>query len=200
MDTEGKFMDMEEYKAISAKAAQPQKVMEEEKSESRRRELLQSLESTRLTQTPEMKSLRREGRHALKQFLQSQGHRFVGNRRVKGMVPKLAARIGPSSNLCLFAKVYALGEKYGIPGLKAIALGKFEILAKGHFQTDGFRLAVQEVYASTIDHDRGLRDVVVCTIEENIGLLNDEAFEAVVKYSDLGHDLLMKITSMRRAG
>ncbi|KAK2123122.1 hypothetical protein NOF04DRAFT_1350382 [Fusarium oxysporum II5] len=137
---------------------------------------------------------------ALKQFLQSQGHRFVGNRRVKGMVPKLAARIGPSSNLCLFAKVYALGEKYGIPGLKAIALGKFEILAKGHFQTDGFRLAVQEVYASTIDHDRGLRDVVVCTVEENIGLLNDEAFEAVVKYSDLGHDLLMKITSMRRAG
>lgn len=44
-------MDMEEYEAISAKAAQPQKVMEEEKSESRRRELMQSLESTRLTQT-----------------------------------------------------------------------------------------------------------------------------------------------------
>lgn len=51
MDTEGKFMDMEEYEAISAKATQPQKVMEEEKSESRRRELMQSLESTRLTQT-----------------------------------------------------------------------------------------------------------------------------------------------------
>ncbi|EXL72097.1 hypothetical protein FOPG_12251 [Fusarium oxysporum f. sp. conglutinans race 2 54008] len=116
------------------------------------------------------------------------------------MVPKLAARIGPSSNLCLFAKVYALGEKYGILGLKAIALGKFEILAKGHLQTEDFRLAVQEVYTSTIDHDRGLRDVVVCTVEENIGLLNDEAFEAVVKYSNLGHDLLMKITSMRRAG
>lgn len=42
-------MDMEEFETISAKAAQPQKVMEEEKSESRRRELLQSLESTRLT-------------------------------------------------------------------------------------------------------------------------------------------------------
>ncbi|KAK2668819.1 hypothetical protein RAB80_016199 [Fusarium oxysporum f. sp. vasinfectum] len=119
---------------------------------------------------------------------------------VKGMVPKLAARIGPSSNLCLFAKVYALGEKYGILGLKAIALGKFEILAKGHFQTEDFRLAVQEVYTSTIDHDRGLRDVVVCTVEENIGLLNDEAFEAVVKNSELCHDLLMKMTSMSRAG
>ena len=44
-------MDMEKYEAISAKAAQPQKVMEEEKSESRRRELLQSLESTRLART-----------------------------------------------------------------------------------------------------------------------------------------------------
>ncbi|KAF4443093.1 Speckle-type POZ [Fusarium acutatum] len=128
----------------------------------------------------------------MKQLLEWKGHRFVGNRRSKGLVPKLGARIGPSSNLHLFAKVYTLGEKYGIPGLKAITLSKFETLAKAYTQTEDFRFALQEVYTSTVDHDRGLRDVVINTVEENLGLLSEEAFEAVVKDSELGHDLLIR--------
>ncbi|KAF5620786.1 amino acid transport GAP1 [Fusarium sp. NRRL 52700] len=136
----------------------------------------------------------------MKQLLEWSGRRFIGNRRVKGLVPKLGARIGPSSNLRLFAKVYALGEKYGIPGLKSIAVSKFEKLAKAYAQTEDFRLAVQEVYTSTIDQDRGLRDVVVSTVEENLGLLNNQDFEDLVQATGLGHDLLMKITSAHRAG
>ncbi|KAF5689979.1 speckle-type POZ [Fusarium denticulatum] len=132
--------------------------------------------------------------------MQWKGHRFVGNRRVKGLVAKLGVRIGPPKNLRLFAKVYAIGEKYGIPGLKAIALSKFETLAKAYAQTEDFRLAVHEVYTSTIDQDRGMRDVVVETVEENIALLNDEGYEALSKNTELGHDLLMKMTSARRAG
>ncbi|QGI70651.1 hypothetical protein CEK26_002985 [Fusarium fujikuroi] len=116
-----------------------------------------------------------------KQLLESRGHRFVGRRKVKGQVLKLGARIGPSSNLRLFAKVYALGEKYGIPGLKTIAVGKFKTLAKAYAQTEDFKFAAQEVYTSTIDQDRGLRDVVVKTVEENLGLLNHEAFAAFAK-------------------
>jgi hypothetical protein len=126
--------------------------------------------------------------------------RFVGKRRVKGLVPKLGVRIGPPKNLPLFAKVYAIGEKYGIPGLKAIALSKFETLAKAYVNTNEFRIAAEEVYTSTIDEDRGMRDVVVKTVEENIALLNDEGFEALAKNTELGHDLLMKITSTHRAG
>ncbi|PNP79252.1 hypothetical protein FNYG_07328 [Fusarium nygamai] len=128
------------------------------------------------------------------------GHRFVGNRRVKGLVPKLGVRIGPPKNLCLFARVYAVGEKYGIPGLKTIALSKFETLAKAYAHTNDFRNAAEEVYTSTIDQDRGMRDVVVQTVEENIALLNDADFEALAKNTQLGHDLLMKMTSTRRAG
>ncbi|KAG4275769.1 hypothetical protein FPRO04_08283 [Fusarium proliferatum] len=135
-----------------------------------------------------------------KQLLESRGHRFVGRRKVKGQVLKLGARIGPSSNLRLFAKVYALGEKYGIPGLKTIAVGKFKTLAKAYAQTEDFKFAAQEVYTSTIDQDRGLRDVVVKTVEENLGLLNHEAFATFAKESELGHDVLMKIASLHRAG
>ncbi|KAF5561716.1 speckle-type POZ [Fusarium napiforme] len=131
---------------------------------------------------------------------QRQHHsRFVGNRRVKGLVAKLGVRIGPPKNLPLFAKVYAIGEKYGIPGLKAIALSKFETLAKAYANTNDFRIAAEEVYTSTIDQDRGMRDVVVKTVEENVALLNDADFEALAKNTELGHDLLMKITSAHRA-
>ncbi|KAF4497644.1 amino acid transport GAP1 [Fusarium agapanthi] len=136
----------------------------------------------------------------LKQFLESQGHRFVGNRRVKSMAPKLGVHIGPSSNLCLFAKVYAMGEKYGIPGLKLIALTKFEKLAKAYAHTEDFRLAVEEVYTSTIDEDRGMRDVVASTVEDNMDLLDDEAFESLVKNTELGYDLLMKTAAIHLAG
>ncbi|KAF5989214.1 speckle-type POZ [Fusarium coicis] len=137
--------------------------------------------------------------------LQRQHHRFVehgfvGKRRVKGLVPKLGVHIGPPKNLPLFAKVYAIGEKYGIPGLKAIALSKFETLAKAYANTNDFRIAAEEVYTSTIDQDRGMRDIVVNTMEENIALLNDEGFEALAKNTELGHDLLMKIASTHRAG
>ncbi|KAF5545449.1 speckle-type POZ [Fusarium phyllophilum] len=138
--------------------------------------------------------------NAVKRRLGWRGQRFVGNRRVKGLVPKLGARIGPSSNLRLFAKVYALGEKYGIPGLKTIALSKFETLVKAYAYTKDFCIAAGEVYTSTIDQDRGMRDVVVKTVEDNVALLNDAAFEALVKNTELGHDLLMKMTSTRRAG
>ncbi|KAF4956674.1 hypothetical protein FGADI_3663 [Fusarium gaditjirri] len=46
---------------------------------------------------------------------------------------------------------YNLGEKYGIPGLKATALGKFEILAEEYAQTEDFRMAVEEFHSGTID-------------------------------------------------
>lgn len=97
------------------------------------------------------------------------------------------------------AEVYAIGEKYGIPGLKAIALSKFETLAKAYANTDDFRIAAEEVYTSTIDQDRGMRDIVVNTVEENIALLNNADFEALARNTELGHDLLMKITSTHLA-
>ncbi|KAF5620356.1 speckle-type POZ [Fusarium sp. NRRL 25303] len=135
-----------------------------------------------------------------KQLMDRGGRRFARHRRVKERVLKLRAQISPSSNLRHFAKVYALGEKYGIPGLKTIAVGKFGTLAKAYAQTEDFKFAAQEVYTSTIDQDRRLRDVVVNTVYENLGLLNHEAFAAFVKSCDLGHDVLMKIALFYRAG
>lgn len=65
------------------------------------------------------------------------------------------------SVLVLHARVYALGEKYMVEGLKALAIENFSNSARNLWNTDGFFEAAREVYTSTIDSDRGLRDIVV---------------------------------------
>ncbi|KAF4961274.1 hypothetical protein FSARC_10221 [Fusarium sarcochroum] len=105
-----------------------------------------------------------------------------------------------SSHLCSHAKVYALGEKYGIRGLKALALQKFENEVEHHTESEDFLLAVKELYTSTVDEDRPLRDVVVKTMTKRTSLLNRESVQEVVKSTELGFDLLMNLTSASRGG
>ncbi len=65
--------------------------------------------------------------------------------------------------LVTHAKAYALAEKYIIDGLKGLALRKFKVATES-LDVDHFLQATQEVYTSTIEGDRGLRDVVVAIL------------------------------------
>nr|POF22179.1 hypothetical protein CFP56_36264 [Quercus suber] len=65
------------------------------------------------------------------------------------------------SHLLLHTQVYALAEKYDIPSLKDLARQKFETAMACHYDSLEFPDAIEEVYCSTIDSDRGLRDVVI---------------------------------------
>ncbi|KAM5526659.1 BTB/POZ domain-containing protein [Fusarium oxysporum f. sp. phaseoli] len=80
--------------------------------------------------------------------------------------------VPPTPNLCLYAKVYALGEKFGIKDLKGLALDKFHAEAEHYWQSDDFLHAIQEVYNSTIDEDRLLRDIVVEVVNAHLELLD----------------------------
>jgi hypothetical protein len=64
-------------------------------------------------------------------------------------------------DLCLHASIYALGEKYGIAGLKEASLQKFEDSAEISWKTDAFYEATKIVFTSTADHDKGLRTVIL---------------------------------------
>lgn len=101
----------------------------------------------------------------------------------------------PPSNLCLHAKVYALGEKYGIWLLKAFALRSFEAEVESHLQSKDFLSAIEEAYTSTIEEDRRLRDVIVKTMKKHKDLLKKPSVQAIVKSTQLGYDLLMKFAS-----
>lgn len=67
--------------------------------------------------------------------------------------------------------MYALGGFYGVPGLKAAALAKFQVCAEYFKNSSTFAEAVHVVYAGTIDTDNGLRDIVSNLIVKNMSLI-----------------------------
>ncbi|KAH6623783.1 BTB/POZ protein [Chaetomium tenue] len=84
-------------------------------------------------------------------------------------------------NLTLHAKVYALGVKYHIQGLKSRTLKKFNTEAQAHWNTNEFVRAVERVYASTACGDRGMRDAVIDTIHQHSSILDKESMQTLVK-------------------
>lgn len=98
-------------------------------------------------------------------------------------------------NLIIHANVYAVAEQYAIDGLKAVALEKFVAETKVHWATEDFLQAVELVYSSTPEHDRGLRDVVRNTFYERKRDLMDK--ENVKRYlrevPDLAYDVLLHV-------
>ncbi|KAH9826499.1 BTB/POZ domain [Teratosphaeria destructans] len=65
------------------------------------------------------------------------------------------------THLLLHARVYSLAEKYDIPALKELARQKFETALACHYDSPELPEAIEEVYCSTIDTDRGLRTIVM---------------------------------------
>jgi hypothetical protein len=84
-------------------------------------------------------------------------------------------------HLVVHAKVYALAEKYGIMGLKGLARSKFTTQAAVHYTTAEFAQAMELVYESTVDSDRGLRDVVIQAFRSHPELAQREDVEDVVR-------------------
>lgn len=109
--------------------------------------------------------------------------------------PSAPQRPIPPGNLHLHAKVYALGEKYGIQPLKDLALRKFESEAQFHLHSDDFLQGIREAYTSTVETDRPLRDAVVAILRSNKELLKKDSVKEVLKETSLGFDLLLEFAS-----
>lgn len=85
------------------------------------------------------------------------------------------------SHLLLHTRVYALAEKYDIPSLKALAKRKFEIAMACYYDSPEFADAIEEVYCSTIDSDRGLRDTVLEAFKSHPQLVNTQDVYEVIQ-------------------
>ncbi|THX83748.1 hypothetical protein D6D05_03422 [Aureobasidium pullulans] len=85
------------------------------------------------------------------------------------------------SNLLTHTRVYALAEKYDIPALKALAKTKFEMAMACYYDSPEFADAIEEVYCSTIDNDRGLRDVVIQAFRNHPQLASTRDVFGVIK-------------------
>ena len=91
------------------------------------------------------------------------------------------------------AEMYSLADKYNIRGMKVLAQDHFRIRAQGNCRANEFPTAIRIVYKTTVDEDRGLRDVVVDIISMNMDLLDGlEIKEAIKDTANLAFELLMK--------
>ncbi|KAH7019639.1 BTB/POZ protein [Ilyonectria destructans] len=97
-----------------------------------------------------------------------------------------------TSTMAFDAQVYQIADKYDVPGLKAHSKDKFGAAITAGWSMDDFPLAVTVVYESTPSADRGLRDLVVETSQENIDkLLEHDGFcELIRKTPDFAADLI----------
>src|SRR5436309_1331441 len=87
--------------------------------------------------------------------------------------------------------MYALGHKYQISGLKALAQRKFQKAALQHWNSEEFALALHIIYTSTLEEDRCLQDVVISTISRDRLLKKPEIRAAVKGILELAFGLLM---------
>lgn len=80
--------------------------------------------------------------------------------------------------------------RYDIPGLKSLARAKFAEQVAINYDTPDFALACREVYDSTLDSDRGLRDVIIQAFRSHPELPLREDVEMVAReVPDLGFEL-----------
>lgn len=66
-------------------------------------------------------------------------------------------------------------------GLKSLARRKFASQIEAHFDSDEFPDACQEAYESTVDTDRGLRDVIVQAFRSHPELSSRKDVEMVLR-------------------
>ncbi|KAK4118381.1 hypothetical protein N657DRAFT_375299 [Parathielavia appendiculata] len=98
----------------------------------------------------------------------------------------------------LVTYVYALAERYLIRGLKAVALRHFKAAATDLLDINDFLKATLEVYTSTLEDDRGLRDVVVEALYKNSQWLDKEEVRDMLKgLGALTYDLVIYMCQQR---
>lgn len=85
------------------------------------------------------------------------------------------------SHLLLHTRVYALAEKYDIPSLKDLSQRKFEMAMACFYDSSEFAEAIEEVYCSTVDTDRGLRDIVLQAFRSHPALATTQDVYAIIK-------------------
>lgn len=97
--------------------------------------------------------------------------------------------------LPIHVRAYAMAEKYGVVGLKAVALRKFEDAVKGvSWHHSHFVRAAREAYESTVETDRALRDVVLEEFKARPELLNVPEAQALLKEVPiLAYDVLILV-------
>ncbi|KAF2023318.1 hypothetical protein EK21DRAFT_105378 [Setomelanomma holmii] len=89
---------------------------------------------------------------------------------------------GGPTQLLLHAKMYEIGDKDDVKGLKDLARDKFLRRCNEYWDDYRFTPAAHHVFTTTPDEDVGLRSIVTSMISPHIELLNKPIEEALLHY------------------
>jgi hypothetical protein len=99
----------------------------------------------------------------------------------EGCCPNWARSATPSpENLLLHAKMYEIGDKYDVVGLKQLAREKFSRGCAEHWNNEYFVPAAHYALSTTPEEDAGLRGLVADTLSTHMKLLNKPEIQALL--------------------
>lgn len=123
----------------------------------------------------------------------SQNRRRMASRSPSRATPDPSPLAAREPNLTVHARVYAAAARYGIGGLKALALDKFKIQLTRHWDCQEFGEAINVVYNSTASSDKEMREAVANTIGWHGRLLDKPEIEiAIMEINGLAYELLKR--------
>jgi hypothetical protein len=106
--------------------------------------------------------------------------------------------VGTAEDLLLHTKMYEIGDKYEVIGLKDLAKDKFKASCKRFWNTSSFAIAARHAFSTTVEDDKGLRDIVSTTISEHLELVDDPEVRAVMtEFNGLALGILLATIGKR---
>jgi len=90
------------------------------------------------------------------------------------------------------ARVYVLGDFYGLKHIRELAMTKFRDGCTQGCSASKFPEVAHEVYSTTSEEDRGLRDIVVDTILKHRKMIDRPEMQSVIQQTALAFDLVME--------
>lgn len=98
---------------------------------------------------------------------------YEGGSPYKSSHTSLPTLNGTAPQLLTHTKMYEIGDKYDVIGLKDLAKEKFARACKHFWKTPEFASAAHHAFSTTVEDDKGLRGIVSARICEHIELVND---------------------------
>lgn len=78
-------------------------------------------------------------------------------------IPKQPQPTAPEDGSCqllIHSQMYALADKYNVPGLKELAGKKFRPACNAFWEGDDLMIAAEHAFTTTMDNDMGLRGCI----------------------------------------
>ncbi|KAH3919350.1 hypothetical protein HBI56_025590 [Parastagonospora nodorum] len=105
---------------------------------------------------------------------------FICDKCTRSTLPKTFPATGPPEQLLIHAKMYEIADKYDVVGLKDLVLEKFKRACVSFWDHDIFSIAAHYAFSTTMENDKGLRDIVSGTISEHMELIQKAEIQTLM--------------------